>query len=102
MTDFPGDPYSLEKLVLPRPACAYGLQQLGTDMLWSVTGRKFLSIRQIAAADLFAEFEAASLAGLDCLARHPDAALAIVPIAWDTTFSRFVLIQGVIPDDLTA
>lgn len=97
MNPFPGDYFNLENLVLPRPASGYGVQHLGTDQILDHQGTHLRPIRQAEITSNFPSFETAQIAGKQYLLRHPEVPLAIVPLAYDPTFQRLVLINGVIP-----
>lgn len=94
---FPGDPFELSALSLPRPAFAYGVQWLGTDQLLSHDGACFVPIRQADQNHTFSTFESAATAGKHWLALHPETPLGIVPLGESPQGDRLVLILGVIP-----
>lgn len=94
-THFPGDFFSLNKLILPRAAIAYGVQWLGTDLLLNAHTQTFTPVREIGQSAFFLSFESASDAGLAWLSTQPNSPLGIVPLGWDPLFERAVLIHGV-------
>lgn len=95
---FPGDTYSLDSPHFSRAPCGYGVQRLGGDLLLDRSGSRFAPVRQATQNHCFEHFADAAEAGLRWLAAEPQAPLAIVPLAFDPSFERYVLIWGVIPE----
>jgi hypothetical protein len=95
-----GDPFDLDRLPLPRPACGYGVQLLDTDRLLDAASGAFLPVRSPDLDAAHASFAAAHAAAARWAASHgmaPDAhRLAIVPIGYDDLLLRHVLIYGVL------
>ncbi len=100
MQTFPGDFFSIHTLVLPRPACGYGVQKLGSDLLLGPEGTALTPVRNANQEHLFETFDEAAKAGHAYLANHhTECPLVIVPLGFDPIFERLVLIQGVIQTD---
>jgi hypothetical protein len=100
---FPGDPFRLEDLPLPRPAEGYAVQYLGRDWLLDGSSAAFLPIRHPRLRGLYSSFEAARQAALTWLKSQKTAPpLAIVPAAFDPVSERHILIYGVLQPQLKA
>lgn len=99
-----GDPYTLESLVLPRPAEGYGVQYLGRDQLLDRGTGQFLAIRNPTLKGIFLSFAMAhdaAMAWIDRNGGSPEAhPLAIVPVAFDPVSDRHILIYGVLQPEL--
>lgn len=93
-----GEPFLLNHLVLPRPACAYGVQRLGTDQLLDPSRLALIPVRNIGRAAFFNTHGAAVQSTLAWLNLNDQAStpLAIVPLGWDDCFERVILIHGVL------
>lgn len=103
-----GEPFSLTAVRLPRPACAYAVQYLGTDQVLDRQTLRFLSIRTAGLDAAFPCFATAETAARQWLAaqtaaegerlarQHP---VSIVPLGLDVLMQRPVLIWGMIPPD---
>lgn len=98
-SDFLGEPFSLDKLILPRPACAYGVQWLGSDQLLHKHQQTFISVRQVGRDAFFSSYGSAAHGAITWLEANPQTPpppLAIVPLGWDDHFARVILIQGIL------
>jgi hypothetical protein len=95
-----GDPFDLDSLPLPRAAAGYAVQLLDTDRLLDRHSGNFLPVRSAHLAASFATFGEAHAAASQWLDRHgedPDEhRLSIVPVGYDPTRQRHVLIYGVL------
>jgi hypothetical protein len=96
MNSFPGTPFQLDQLILPRQASAYAVQWLGTDRILDRNTIAFSPIREAGISHVFREFSEATIAGQEWLNIHPETPIAIVPVTFDDLFERWVLILGVI------
>ncbi|MCL2524070.1 MAG: hypothetical protein FWF20_04690 [Betaproteobacteria bacterium] len=97
-----GDPFSIDDLMLPRPATGYAVQMLGSDQLLDRHSGDFLPVRAPGLAALFDSFAAARQAAASWVDRHCQRAdehrLAIVPASFDSLLERHVLICGVLEE----
>lgn len=95
-----GDRFDLSKLPLARAAAGYAVQVLDTDTLLDRHSGRFLPVRTPGLDALHASFDDAHRAAADWLDQHggdpTQHALAIVPVGFDNTLSRPILIYGVI------
>jgi hypothetical protein len=96
MNTFPGTPFELQQLILPRKASGYAVQWLGTDRILDRNSTKFSPIREAGISNIFSHFSEATKAGQQWLSTHPETPIAIVPVTFDDLFERWVLILGVI------
>ncbi len=95
-----GDSFSLDRLALPRPAVAYGIQRLGTDLLLDRQSDTFKPIRTPDLQPRFNDFSDAFAAASAWLITNgieiDEHDLSIIPLAYDPLLERHVLIFGVL------
>ena len=95
-----GDRFDLSTLPLARAAAGYAVQVLDTDTLLCRRCGRFLPVRSPGLDALHPTFDDAHQAAADWLDQHggdpTQHALAIVPVGFDNTLSRPILIYGVI------
>lgn len=95
-----GDRFDLSTLPLARTAVGYAVQVLDTDTLLDRKTQRFLPVRTPGLDALHCSFDSAHRAAahwLDTQGADPaHHALAIVPVGFDTTLARPILIYGVI------